>query len=119
MKEKGSVARGREGQREGVSNGYYDAYSKGVPVDLLKFVGAKSVSIPEDQIVSDTTVILEQRRIVLSPPPVQNVSDHLRKFHVSARLKSMEGGEGVNWATAEALAFGTLLHQGHRVNIDV
>ena len=32
---------------------YCDAYSKGVPVDLLKFVGAKSVNIPENEIVSD------------------------------------------------------------------
>ena len=103
-----------EKEGKGVYDDAYIAYSEGVPVDLLKFVGAKSVSIPEDQVVSDTvhvTVAMGQCHNVL-PPPVQNVSDHLKKVHISPRLKSVEGGEGVNWATAEALAFGTLLHQG-------
>lgn len=34
-----------------------------------------------------------------------------------ARLKSIESGVGLDWGTAEALAFGTLLHQGYGVRI--
>src|SRR3990167_2694568 len=34
-----------------------------------------------------------------------------------ARLKSIESGVGLDWGTAEALAFGTLLHEGYGVRI--
>jgi 2-oxoglutarate dehydrogenase E1 component len=33
------------------------------------------------------------------------------------RRKAIESGEGIDWATAEALAFGTLLREGHRVRL--
>jgi 2-oxoglutarate dehydrogenase E1 component len=33
------------------------------------------------------------------------------------RRKAIESGEGIDWATAEALAFGTLLRDGHRVRL--
>ena len=42
----------------------------------------------------------------------QVVNDRLRKSYIAARLKSMEQGTKIDWATAEALAIGTLLHQG-------
>ena len=42
----------------------------------------------------------------------QRVNERLQKGHVRERLKSLESGERVNWATAEALAIGTLLYQG-------
>lgn len=71
-------------------------WDTGVPVDLLKFIGAKSVSCPEDQC---------------------KVSKRLKKGHISERLRSMESGVGINWATAEALAFGTLLYQGFNVRL--
>ncbi|MCP6297425.1 hypothetical protein NL457_29860, partial [Klebsiella pneumoniae] len=34
-----------------------------------------------------------------------------------ARNKSIEDGEGVDWGTAEALAFGTLLLEGNHVRL--
>lgn len=33
-------------------------------------------------------------------------------MHVEARLKKMESGSNIEWGTAEALAFGSLLLQG-------
>ena len=45
----------------------------------------------------------------------QRVNDRLEKSHVTERVRAMETGEGVNWATAEALAVGTLLYQGGEV----
>jgi 2-oxoglutarate dehydrogenase E1 component len=36
---------------------------------------------------------------------------------VDARRQMFEGGEGFDWATAEALAFGTLLREGHPVRL--
>ncbi|MCB1495601.1 MAG: 2-oxoglutarate dehydrogenase E1 component [Bauldia sp.] len=36
---------------------------------------------------------------------------------LAARRKSIETGEGIDWATAEALAFGSLLREGHPVRL--
>ncbi|KAF8069209.1 dehydrogenase E1 and transketolase domain-containing protein 1 [Lyophyllum atratum] len=37
--------------------------------------------------------------------------------HIKNRLKSIESGSGVDWATAEALAFGSLMLEGNDVRI--
>lgn len=42
---------------------------------------------------------------------------HLQKTHVNARLQRLEQGEAIDWATAEALAFGSLLLQGFDVRL--
>ncbi|MBB3899402.1 2-oxoglutarate dehydrogenase E1 component [Roseococcus suduntuyensis] len=36
---------------------------------------------------------------------------------LDAKKQSIESGEGIDWATGEALAFGTLLLEGHRVRL--
>jgi 2-oxoglutarate dehydrogenase E1 component len=36
---------------------------------------------------------------------------------LEAKTKMMESGEGIDWATGEALAFGTLLKEGHPVRL--
>lgn len=43
---------------------------------------------------------------------LQNIHPHLKKTHVETRLKKLMEGTGLDWATAEALAFATLLNQG-------
>lgn len=55
------------------------------------FVGAKSVETPDSF----------------------NIHPHLKKTHVEARLKKLMSGTGIDWATAEALAIGSLLYQGY------
>lgn len=40
------------------------------------------------------------------------MNERLRKGHVAERIKRLESGEGIDWASAEAMAIGTLLHQG-------
>ncbi|XP_064622382.1 2-oxoadipate dehydrogenase complex component E1-like [Lineus longissimus] len=75
-----------------------DSISKwetGVSPDLLKYVGAKSVSVPED--------------FALHP--------NIHKTHVGRRIVRLEEGTGLDWSTAEALAFGSLLSQGFNVRI--
>ncbi|KAG7230995.1 hypothetical protein INR49_025024 [Caranx melampygus] len=62
-------------------------WDTGVPIPLLQFVGAKSVDIPEQ---------------------IQ-LHSHLGKTHVQARLHKLEEGTKLDWSTAEALAFGSLL----------
>ncbi|XP_037921992.1 probable 2-oxoglutarate dehydrogenase E1 component DHKTD1 homolog, mitochondrial [Hermetia illucens] len=50
-------------------------------------------------------------------PPDFNIHPHLLKTHVSGRLKKIQQGQKIDWATAEALAIGSLMYQGHNVRI--
>ncbi|KAM7396949.1 hypothetical protein PAMP_019952 [Pampus punctatissimus] len=70
-------------------------WDTGVPISLLQFVGAKSVDIPEH---------------------IQ-LHSHLGKTHAQARLHKLEEGNKLDWSTAEALAFGSLLCQGFNIRI--
>lgn len=70
-------------------------WDTGVPVPLLQFVGAKSVDIPEQT----------------------QLHSHLAKTHVQARLHKLEEGTKLDWSTAEAMAFGSLLSQGFNIRI--
>lgn len=63
----------------------------GFPLDGLLFVGARSVETPDSF----------------------NIHPHLKKTHVEARIKKLMSGTGIDWATAEALAIGSLLYQGN------
>ncbi|RXG72744.1 putative 2-oxoglutarate dehydrogenase E1 component DHKTD1, mitochondrial [Armadillidium vulgare] len=72
-----------------------ETWDTGVDVMLLKFLGAKSVAVPDN--------------FVLYP--------HLQKTFVAARLARLSSGEGLDWATGEALAMASLLHQGYDVRI--
>jgi 2-oxoglutarate dehydrogenase E1 component len=45
-----------------------------------------------------------------------NVHKTVKRF-MDNRLAAIESGEGIDWATAEALAFGTLLDEGHPVRL--
>ncbi|MFH4974609.1 hypothetical protein AB6A40_001318 [Gnathostoma spinigerum] len=72
-----------------------ETWDTGFDVDLLRFIGAKSVSLPEG--------------FAIHP--------HLKKVHVDARTSKMELGTNIDWATAESLAFGSLLLQGFDVRI--
>ncbi|KAI8381129.1 oxoglutarate dehydrogenase, E1 component [Radiomyces spectabilis] len=67
----------------------------GVDIEELRAIGRQSVTPPED---------------------VQ-VHPRLRKYHVDSRLKKLEQGKGIDWATGEALAFGSLLKEGYDVRI--
>ncbi len=66
----------------------------GIDIDRLKDIGRKITTVPEDfQVHRTIGRFLENRR------------------------KAIESGEGIDWATAEALAFCTLLEEGHRVRL--
>ncbi|XP_022787168.1 probable 2-oxoglutarate dehydrogenase E1 component DHKTD1, mitochondrial [Stylophora pistillata] len=68
-------------------------WDTGFPLEGLLFVGAKSVETPDSF----------------------NIHPHLKKTHAKARIKKLGSGTGIDWATAEALAIGSLLHQGYHV----
>ena len=65
-----------------------------VPLDTLREVGAALARVPEG--FNANPKILRQ---------------------LEAKKQAIETGEGIDWATGEALAFGTLLLDGHRVRL--
>ncbi|NWH79908.1 DHTK1 dehydrogenase, partial [Piaya cayana] len=67
-------------------------WDTGMPVPLLQFIGVKSVEVPEEL----------------------QMHSHLLKTYAQSRVQKMEEGKKLDWATAEALAFGSLLSQGKR-----
>lgn len=70
-------------------------WDTGVDPSLLQYIGAKSVSYPDDF----------------------HVHERLRRFHIEGRLKAVTEGNGIDWATAEAMAIGSLLMQDFNVRI--
>lgn len=66
----------------------------GLSKDFLKKIGKQSVDLPKGF----------------------NVHSRLNR-HIKQRLESLEKEKGINWATAEALAWGSLLEEGQHVRI--
>ena len=66
------------------------SWDTGLPSDVLKYVGSRSVSYPESF----------------------NLHPHLKKTQVEARIKKLTDGSVIDWGLAEALAIGSLLFQG-------
>ena len=66
----------------------------GVDVSVLREIGAEITKVPEGFHLHRT----------------------IRRF-LDNRAKAIETGEGIDWATAEALAFGSLLKEGHAVRL--
>ncbi|KAI9320536.1 oxoglutarate dehydrogenase, E1 component [Dichotomocladium elegans] len=60
--------------------------------------------------------LVEIGRQSVTPPAPMKLHPRLEKYHVEARLKKLDQGT-VDWATAEALAFGSLLKEGYDVRI--
>ena len=72
----------------------YQRGSTAVPIDLLKEVGTKMTEIPE------------------------SVQIHPRlKRVIGQRRKAIDASAGIDWATAEHLAFGTLLTEGYPIRL--
>uniref|UniRef100_A0A182M1G0 Transketolase-like pyrimidine-binding domain-containing protein n=1 Tax=Anopheles culicifacies TaxID=139723 RepID=A0A182M1G0_9DIPT len=70
-------------------------WNTGVDYRLLSHIGQESVKLPEGF----------------------NVHPHLQKIHIDARLKRLAEGQRIDWATAEAMAIGSLMYQGFNVRL--
>ncbi|RNA23119.1 putative 2-oxoglutarate dehydrogenase E1 component DHKTD1 mitochondrial [Brachionus plicatilis] len=77
------------------SNNERSTWNTGCSLDLLRFVGVKSVSLPDDFSVHPT----------------------VERAHVHKRLERIRDGKKIDWSTAEALAIGSLISQGYNVRI--
>ncbi len=86
-----------------------------------KWAGLKSVKeAEEDPRRGETGVVVDRLREIgralTEVPKGFNIHKTIQRF-MDNRRKSIDSGEGVDWASAEALAFGTLLTDGHRVRL--
>ncbi|GJD95750.1 2-oxoglutarate dehydrogenase E1 component [Methylobacterium iners] len=61
-------------------------------------------------------ILREIAQKITTPPPGFHLHRTIQRFFDN-RAKAVETGQGIDWATAEALAFGSLLIEGHRVRL--
>jgi 2-oxoglutarate dehydrogenase E1 component len=75
----------------------------------------------ESEWTEDATCVeadmLKQVGAALSTPPADFDTNPKILRQLEAKRVMFETGEGIDWATGEALAFGTLLLEGHRVRL--
>ncbi|MGB8527446.1 MAG: 2-oxoglutarate dehydrogenase E1 component [Rhodoplanes sp.] len=85
-----------------------------------RWASLKAAETAEAPRRGDTGVALETlRRIgekITTVPPTFHLHRTIQRF-LDQRRKAIETGEGIDWATAEALAFCSLLLEGHRVRL--
>ncbi|MCW5699088.1 MAG: 2-oxoglutarate dehydrogenase E1 component [Rhodospirillales bacterium] len=85
-----------------------------------KWEGLKTLIGEEELREDDTSVSLDMLKLIgeaLSRPPTEITANRKIQRLLDNRRKMIETGEGVDWATAEALAFGSLLLEGVRVRL--
>jgi 2-oxoglutarate dehydrogenase E1 component len=84
------------------------------------WAGMKAAGSDDEEREEATAVALDTLREVgadLCRVPAEfNVNPKIAR-QLEAKRQAIEGGEGIDWATGEALAFGTLLLDGHRVRL--
>jgi len=85
-----------------------------------RWSGMKPSSDAEDPRRGDTGVKLDDLRAIgkkiTTVPEGFAIHRTVQRF-LDARAKAIATGEGIDWATGEALAFCTLLKEGHRVRL--
>ncbi|MDE8345970.1 MAG: 2-oxoglutarate dehydrogenase E1 component, partial [Acidocella sp.] len=84
------------------------------------WAGLNQAADEEEQTEQATAASLEQLREVgaaLSAPPANFDMNPKILRQLEAKKQMIDSGAGIDWATGEALAFGTLLLDGHRVRL--
>src|SRR5579862_4571823 len=85
-----------------------------------RWSGLKSAGEFEDPRRGNTGIALEELREIGKKITVVPSDFHVHKTiqrFLDNRAKAIETGEGLDWSTGEALAFCTLLKEGHRVRL--
>ncbi len=84
------------------------------------WTGLKAAGTGDEETLKDTAVdndTLKKVGLALARVPADfNVNSKIAR-QLDAKRTAIETGEGIDWATGEALAFGTLLLEGHRVRL--
>lgn len=101
-------------------------WDTGITWDLLSHVGKASVYHPANFVIARPFSFPSHKRksvqllrlnlsLLFSIP--QNVHPQVNKSFVNARLKRVVEGVAIDWATAEAMAIGSLMYQGFNVRL--
>lgn len=121
IKSRSEVEAFRKGCSDKLDKDLEESYSYKPVADTL---GGKwnGMIFPREAVTKiDTGIELGNLKIIgkqsVATPTGFKVHSRLGKFHVENRTKKVEAGEGVDWATGEALAFGSLLSEGYNVRI--
>ncbi|KAJ3399143.1 hypothetical protein HDU80_008229 [Chytriomyces hyalinus] len=96
------------------------SYTYKPEADTLKGKWSDMVISKADVTKIDTGVSLETlKQVGIASVASHGVTPHSRlaKFHITPRLNKLESGTGLDWATCEALAFGSLLLENKHVRI--
>ncbi|QPG76429.1 2-oxoglutarate dehydrogenase E1 component [Brettanomyces nanus] len=64
----------------------------------------------------DESTLKKIGEVISTPPEGFKVHRNLKRI-LKSRLKSVESGEGIDWSTGEALAFGSLALEGYHLRI--
>ncbi len=84
------------------------------------WAGMKAAGTDDEERLDGTAVTLDTLREVggaLARVPADFNANPKILRQLEAKRQAIETGEGIDWATGEALAFGTLLLEGHRVRL--
>ena len=87
---------------------------EGVWKGLVQFSGEEELR--DDDTAVPIKVLREVGAAISRPPENFNVNRKILR-QMDAKRKMIESGEGIDWGTAEALAFGSLLVEGTRVRL--
>ncbi|KAJ1942652.1 hypothetical protein FBU59_003138 [Linderina macrospora] len=75
-------------------------------------------SLPVEKSTGVDTRILKEVGIQSATPSSDcKVHPRIERFHIKPRIKRLSEDQPVDWATAEAMAFGTLLKEGYYVRL--
>ena len=117
--------------RDGIQNNMEDDYKRALAGDdcydqphWLKGAWKDIKAGPNDNLSILDTPLTGVKKITLShlgeklfqQPKDFNINPKILR-QLQAKQKMMSDGEGIDWATAEALAFGSLLSEGHHVRL--
>jgi 2-oxoglutarate dehydrogenase E1 component len=84
------------------------------------WAGLKAAGSDDEEKDDGTAVALDTLREVggaLARVPADFNANPKITRQLEAKKNAIESGEGIDWATGEALAFGTLLLEGHRIRL--
>jgi probable 2-oxoglutarate dehydrogenase E1 component DHKTD1 len=65
----------------------------------------------------DVDKLLEIGMASVTPADKMAIHPRIQKYHIDGRISKLQQKTSLDWATAEALAFGSLLNQGCQVRI--
>ncbi|KAG7444529.1 2-oxoglutarate dehydrogenase, E1 component [Guyanagaster necrorhizus] len=77
-------------------------------------ISESAVETPDTGVDRDTLILVGKASVQV---PEGFEIHHKLQRHIKSRLTSLANGKGLDWATAEALAFGSLLLEGYDVRI--